>query len=112
MEVFDIEVRAVLRCIAKILGKYDDSTVEKSVLGMFTMMMKPGVVLDIPSYWQEAVNSQLMTLSLIGSFKFPSLAIYLFLYQNVEEFMHLGLNIMDMNKKRQLVIFWTDILRK
>ena len=100
MEVFYIEVRPVLKCITNILGKYDDITVEKSVLGMFAMMMKPGVVLDIPSYWQEAVKSQLMSLSLTGSFRFPSLAIYLFLYQNVEELMYLGLNIMDMNKKR------------
>ena len=50
MEVFDIEVRPVLKCITKILGKDDDSTVDKSVMGMFALMMKPGVVLDIPSY--------------------------------------------------------------
>ena len=100
MEVFDIEVRSVLRCIAKIFGKDNNSTVDKSILGMVAMMMKPRVVMDIPSYWQEAFNSQLMSLSLTGSFKFPSLVIYLFLYQNVEESMHLGLNIMDMNKKR------------
>ena len=86
MEFFDEEVRLVLRCISNILGKDDDSIVDKSVLGMFALMMKPGVVLDIPSYWQEAVNSQLMSLSLTDSFRFPSLFIYLFLYQNVEEF--------------------------
>ena len=38
--------------------------------------------------------------------------VYLFLYQNVEEFMNLGLNIMDVNKIRQSVIFWTDVVRK
>ena len=53
-----------------------------------------------------------MSLSLIGSFIFPSLIIYLFLYKNVEEFIHLGLNIMDMNKKRQSVVVWTDIVRR
>ena len=104
MEVFDIEVKPVLRCIAKFLGKDDDSTVDKSILGMFAMMMKPGVLLDIQSYWQEAVNSHLMSLSLTGAFMFPSLIVYLFLYQNLEEFMHLGLNIMDMNKMRQSCI--------
>ena len=112
MEVFDIEVKPVLSCIAKILGKDDNSTVEKSILGMFIMMMKLGLALDIPSYWQEVVKSKLMSLSLTGSFRFPSLIVYLFLYQNVEEFMHLGLNIMDMNKKRQSMIFWTNIVRK
>ena len=102
----------MLRCIANILGKVDDGTVDKSILGMFAMMMKPRLVLDIASYWQEAFNTQLMSLSLTGSFRFPSLIVYLFLYKNVEEFMHLGLNIMDMNKRRQSVIFWTDIVRK
>lgn len=52
-----------------------------------------------------------MSLSLIGSFKFPSLIVYLFLYQNGEEFMHLGLNIMDIKNKRQSVVFWTDVVR-
>ena len=54
----------MLRCILKILGKEDDSIVDKSVLRLFALMMKPGVVLDIPSYWQEDVDTQLMTLSL------------------------------------------------
>ena len=84
MEIFDTEVKPMLSCIANILGKDDDRTMDKSVLGMFAMMMKPGVVLDIPSYWQEAFNSQLTSLSLTGSFRFPSLIVYLFLYQNVE----------------------------
>lgn len=112
MEIFDIEVQPVLSSIAKILGKDDDSTVDKSILGMFSMMMNPGIVLDIPSYWKEAFNSQLMSLSLTDSFRLPSLIVYLFLYQNVEEFMHLGLNIMDMNKKRKSVVFWTDVVRR
>ena len=84
MEVFDEDVRPVLRCISKILGKEDDNTIDKSFLGMFALMMKPKVVLDIPSYWQEFVNTQCMSLSLVGSFRFPSLINYLFLYQNVE----------------------------
>ena len=50
MKIFDTEVQPVLSSVAKILGKDDDSTVDKSILGMFAMMMKPGMVLDIPSY--------------------------------------------------------------
>ena len=84
MEVFYIEVKLVLSCIANILGKDDDSTVDKSILMMFSMMMKPRLVLDIPSYWKEVVNSQFMSLSLTGSFRFHSLIVYLFLYQNVQ----------------------------
>lgn len=53
-----------------------------------------------------------MSLSLTSSFKFPSLIVYLFLYQNVEEFMNLGLNIMDVNKKRKSIVFWTDVVRR
>ena len=89
-----------MRCIIKILGKEDDIIIEKSVLGLFALMMKPGVVLDIHSYWKEVFNTKLMSLSLTGSFRFSSLIIYLFLYQNVEELLYLGLNIMDVNKKR------------
>lgn len=74
----------------KDIGKEDDNIIDKSVMGMFALMMKPGVVLDNPSYWQEDVNTQLMSLSLTGSFRFPSLVIYLFLYQNVEEFLNWG----------------------
>ena len=57
MGVFEAKTPPVLSHIAKFLGKDDDNIVDKSVLGMFSMMMKPGMVLDIPSYWQEAVNS-------------------------------------------------------
>ena len=102
----------MLRGISKILGKEEKNIIDKSVLGLFALMMKPRVVLDIPSYWQEVINTQLLSLSLTRSFKFPSLIIYLFLYQNVEEFLHLGLNIMDINKKRQSTVFWTNILRE
>ena len=112
MGVFNEDTRPVLSSFAKILGKEDDVMVDKSVLGMFTMMMKPGMVMDIPSFWQEAVNLQLMSLSLKGSFKFPCVFVYLFFYQNVQEFMQLGLNIMDVNKHRQSVIFWTDIIKR
>ena len=49
---------------------------------------------------------------LTGFFRFPSLVVYLFLYQNVEEFMSLGLNIVDSNKNKQSVLFWTDMVRK
>ena len=41
MGVFDAETCLVLSHIAKILGKDDDNIVDKSVLGMFSMMMKP-----------------------------------------------------------------------
>ena len=68
LEVFDAEYRPILSCIAEILGKDNDHTVDKSVLGMYALMMKPGVVLDIPSFWQEVVNSQLMTFPLTGFF--------------------------------------------
>ena len=38
MEVFDVEVRPVLRCISNILGKDDDNSVGKSVRGMFALI--------------------------------------------------------------------------
>ena len=52
-----------------------------------------------------------MTLPLIGSFNFPSVITYLFLYQNAEHFSGLGLNVVDINKKKQSVVFWTYLIR-
>ena len=88
----------------EILGRDDDREIDKAALGMFALMMKPGVVLDIPSFWQEVVNSQLIAFPLTGYFRFLSLVVYLFLYQNFEEFMSVGLNIMDSNKNKQSVL--------
>lgn len=51
MDIFDAEIRPGLRNIVKILGKEDDNAVDKSVLQMFTLMMKSRKLLDIPSYW-------------------------------------------------------------
>ena len=51
LEVFDAKYRPILSYIAEILGKDNAHTVDKLVLGMFALMMKPGVVLDIPSFW-------------------------------------------------------------
>ena len=73
------------------------SQIDRSVLGIFSLMMNPKVVLDIPSFWQENMNSQIMSLTLTGSFKFISIVTYLFMYKNAKYFLNLGLNIMDSN---------------
>jgi len=86
--------------IYKILGKEDSRQVDKAVLGFFTVMMKPEVILDIPAFWLDTINTQFMTLSLTSSFKFPLVVTYLFLYQNTEHFTSLGLNIVVINKKK------------
>lgn len=52
-----------------------------------------------------------MNFTFIGCFRSTSLVTYLFLYSNVEKFMHLGLNIMDALKHKQLVFLWTGIVR-
>jgi len=62
--------------------------------------MKPEIVLDIPTFWVDAINNQFMTLPLTSSFKFPSVITYLFLYQNAKHFSDLGLNVVDSNKKK------------
>lgn len=70
------------------------------MLGFFSLMMKPEIVLDIPEFWVDTINTQFMTLPLTGSFKFPLVITYLFLYQNSEHFSDLGLNVVDINKKK------------
>lgn len=81
------------------------------VLGFFSLMMKSDIVLDIPSFWVNVINTQFMTLPLTGSFKFPLLITYLFLYHNVEHFSGLELNVVDPNKRKQSVVFWIDLIR-
>ena len=51
-----------------------------------------------------------MNLPLTGSFKFPSIITYLFLYQNAKNFSGLGLNLVDINKKKQSMVFWTNLI--
>lgn len=80
LEMFVVDISYVLQVIAKILGKEDSNLVDKFFLGFLSLMMKPEVVLDIPTFWVDAINTQFMTLPLTGSFKFPSVITYLFLY--------------------------------
>lgn len=100
LEMFAVDIRPVLQIIAKILGKEDSKKVDKFVLEFFSLMMMPEIVLDIPSFWVEVINTQFMTSPLTGSFKFPTVIAYLFLYQNVDHFFGLGLNMIDINKKK------------
>lgn len=74
-------------------------------------MMKPEIVLYIPTFWVDIINTQFMTLPLTWSFKFPSVITYLFLYRNFEHFLDLGLNVVDINKKKQSVVFSIDLIR-
>lgn len=67
--------------------------------------MKPEIALGIPAFWVDAISTQFMTLPLTGSFKFPSVITYLFLYRNAEHFSNLGLNVVDIKKKKQSVVF-------
>lgn len=105
LDIFAIDIRPVLQVISKILGKENSKQVDKVVLGFFSLMMKPKVVLDIPTFWVDTINNQFMTLPLTGSFKFPSVITYLFLYQNAEHFTYLGLNVGYINKKKQSMVF-------
>ena len=67
-------------------------------------MMQPDVVLDIPTFWEHSINSQLLNFSIVKCLKFPSLLIYLFLYVHIDQFMNLGLNKMDVNKEKKTMV--------
>lgn len=111
LNTFVEDVRPILQILTKVLGRDDASVIDKATLGIFSLMMKPKFVLDIPYFWEGVINAKFMNISLIGCFIIPSLITYLFLYAHVENFMHLGLNIMEPNKNKQLVNFWTDVVR-
>ena len=87
------------------MGKEDVAMVDKSVLGMFSLMMNPEVILDILAYLEDVVNTQFTNLSLFGCFRFPSLVNFFFLYIHVEIFIQFGLNVMDINRNKQSIVF-------
>ena len=86
LNLFVAYMKPVLQVLAKVLGKEDTAMVENLVLGMFSLMMKAGVVLYILYYLEDVVNTHFMNLSLTSCFRFPSLVTYLFLYSHVESF--------------------------
>ena len=102
--LFTEYMRPILQILAKIMGKEHDVMIDREILGMFALMMKPGVVLEIPTYLENYIYNQFMSLSLTGSFRFPSLVTYLFLYSHVENFTQLGLNIVSVNKNKHSVV--------
>jgi len=53
LDIFDEVVRPVLQVLTRILEKEDTVVVDRVVLGMFAVMMKLGVVLDIPTYCKK-----------------------------------------------------------
>ena len=99
------DIRLIIQILTKILGRDDVLVIDKVTLGIFNLMMKPSVVLDIPDFWEGKINAQFMNLSLIGCFRFPSLITYMFLSSHVENFMNFGLKIMDLNKNNQSIVF-------
>ena len=50
LDIFAVDIRPVLQVISKILGKEDSKHVDKVVLGLSSLTMKPEVVLDIPTF--------------------------------------------------------------
>ena len=63
LEIFPLntsteDIRPVLQILAKFLGRKDVMVVDNSILGMFSLMMKPRVILDIPTYLENVINNQ------------------------------------------------------
>lgn len=110
-ETFIEDVRPFLQIIAKVLGMEDTTINYRAIFGMFNLILQHVNVLDLPAYWEKMVNSKLSELALTGCLIFPSLVAYLFMYTHVESFMYLGLNTMDVHKKRQSIVIWIDTLR-
>jgi len=53
LDTFVEEVRLMLQILAKILGKEDTNTVDKAILGIFSLMMNLEIVFDIPSFGEK-----------------------------------------------------------
>ena len=50
LDTFVEEVRPILQILAKFLGREDTNTVDKVILGMFSLMMNPKTIFDIPIF--------------------------------------------------------------
>lgn len=90
LDDFSEVVKPILQILAIFFGKEDTAVIDKAILGIFSVMMKPDVVLDIPSFGEGVINAQFMNLSLTVCFIFPSLITYIFLYIHDDIFIHYG----------------------
>lgn len=105
------EFRPILQEIFRVLGKDENYVIDHATIGMFHLVMKPNVILNIPTFLEDLLNSQLLNFNLTGCFRFPSLLVYLLLYVHVEKFMHLWLNIMNHHNKKNQLINWIEFVR-
>lgn len=64
LDTFPKEVRPILQILAEILGREDKTIIDEAILGIFSLMMNPEMIFDIPTFWERMVNSQLLDLSL------------------------------------------------
>jgi len=53
LEIFIEYVRSILQIISKVLGREDTHVIDQTILGMFTLMLQPETIFDIPDYWEK-----------------------------------------------------------
>lgn len=67
-----------------LLCEDETTNVSKAVIGLLHKMMNPYIILDIPSFLDEAIKFQSNKLYLASYFKYYSIVVYMFLYTHVE----------------------------
>lgn len=90
---FSKSARSILQIIMRILRRDETTVIDFQAIRLFHLMIQPGVMLDVPTFLEHSINSQILNFSVTMCFRFPSLLVYFFKYVHVEEFMDQRLNL-------------------
>ena len=90
LSLFNEEVRPVLSLIAGLLGVGTPEGISWASIRFLWLMIQNGVTLDIPGFLSFTIRNQFREIAKARKFRFRSLVFYLFLFQHVDKFNHLG----------------------
>ena len=90
------------------LGLENADRVTKAGLEFLWLMMKPRILLDIPTFLASTIKAQFQDMSSFCSFRYCSLVFYLFMFKHVDNFEGLGLDrFSKRNGEPKSVFDWT-----
>jgi hypothetical protein len=102
--------------ISTILGKDNDLVVDEFVLGFVTSIFpfttKPLTRFNYAQLLAGKIHHQLSEFESLGSFRYQSYLVHLFLFSQAIHFSRLGLKIEHEIDNPVLVIHWASLIRK
>ena len=90
------EIAQKVLMILILFGEDDTKILIGQALGLLSMMLFLGVILNIPSHLiAKSINIQFHFFHMTRYFIYPSISIHFFIYVKVDKFNHLSLNMME-----------------